>query len=144
MTGVVSPDLALVRDTYTIESFMTIVAALFASTRPGDAQSFLVTLPQFTLRELLTGIFGIIAIGVGTTAVATWAQAMGQDRVGPGRAAVVFSLQPVCAMLIAFFAGVEVPTTREILGGTLITAAAIAASFGGEREFVESDSDLPV
>lgn len=58
-----------------------------------------------------------------TTALATWAQVVGQQRVGPSRAAIFYATQPVWAVGLACAAGLDRLTGPEVVGGGLIVAA---------------------
>lgn len=62
-----------------------------------------------------------------STVFAFWGQATAQTRLGPTESAVLFSLEPVVAALLAVFWLKETMTPQQVLGGALIVAAMIVS-----------------
>lgn len=80
--------------------------------------------------ERIAAVAWSMWIGVGTTALATWAQVVGQERVGGSKAAVVYASQPVWAVALACGLGLESLTPMELLGGGVIVGAGMLAAIG--------------
>ncbi len=75
--------------------------------------------------EKITGLsgnplFALIFIGVFATAFAFVGQTWAQRHIKDTQAALIFSLEPVFAVLFAILFGGEILTTNQIIGGSLI------------------------
>lgn len=103
----------------------SIVAAVALADPVGASQTFIHA--NRALRDDLVAAACVVWIGVFTTAVATWAQVVGQKRVGPSRAAVVYASQPVWAAALATGLGIDSLNAAEVFGGLLIAAAGLLA-----------------
>lgn len=69
--------------------------------------------------------FGIFFTGVVASAVAIAAQAWSQTQLSAVRAAVIYSLEPVFAVLTAVAVGQGAPSASEVAGGALILLAVL-------------------
>ncbi|MBD0334676.1 MAG: DMT family transporter [Cyanobacteria bacterium Co-bin13] len=65
----------------------------------------------------------LVYLGLFTTALPTWLQTFGQMRVSPPEAVILFTLEPVAAVILAFFLLGESLTDLQILGAILIIVA---------------------
>jgi len=73
--------------------------------------------------------FGVISTAVVATSLAFVVQAWAQSYISPTRAAIIFSLEPVFAGLVAWFGG-EHLSAAIIAGGALIVSAMLIAELG--------------
>ena len=73
--------------------------------------------------------FGVIATAVVATSLAFVVQAWAQSYISPTRAAIIFTLEPVFAGLVAWFGG-EHLSAPVIAGGVLIVGAMLVAELG--------------
>lgn len=103
--------------------------------------SYLSDALSFPPTELINVIWWMFWIGAGTTALATWAQVVGQERVGPSRAAVIYASQPVWAVGLAFALGMDRLTVNECIGGSLIVAAGAIVALSGDKSSSNLDKD---
>ncbi len=78
--------------------------------------------------------FGVISTAVVATSLAFVVQAWAQSFISPTRAAVIFTLEPVFAGLVAWFGG-EHLSGAVIAGGGLIIGAMLIAELGLRYEF---------
>lgn len=86
--------------------------------------------PRFPFTTPVVG--GVAFLALGATVVLLGLQNFGQKRTTASRAAVLFSSEPVWAVLFALAAG-ETVTGREVGGGALVIAALLIASLGVPR-----------
>lgn len=103
------------------------ILTLLAVTLSGDrsAATYITSFLHMTPYHAFTTVAAIIWIGACTTALATVAQVIGQARIGPSRAAVFYSTQPVWAVLLSVLAQVDTVTPQELAGGSLIVLAGV-------------------
>lgn len=126
LTKKVADPLTLVRQKG-IAQVMLSVATLLGLYFLGDHSSwqYLTTLPSFSQNHVISSVACIVWIGAATTALATWAQVVGQQRVGPSRAAIFYATQPVWAVVIATSLGMDKLSVGELVGGGFIVAAGL-------------------
>lgn len=86
------------------------------------------------MEVILSSSWWCFWIGAGTTSLATWAQVVGQARVGPSRSAVFYSAQAVWAAGMACAIGLDQLTLKEVFGGGLIVAAGALLALADIRE----------
>ncbi len=72
----------------------------------------------------------LIYLGLLCTAVTTWMQAVAQSSVSAPTAAVIFTMEPVFAAILAYWVRQETLGPRGLIGAGLILVAAIASQFG--------------
>jgi drug/metabolite transporter (DMT)-like permease len=91
-----------------------------------------------------------VAVFAGTVGagVPTLAFVMGIRRLGPPRAAILATLEPVVAVVLAAQLLAEVPTAIQVLGGALVIAGGVLAQLGkdaapAEHEAVAVEPDDP-
>lgn len=77
---------------------------------------------------------GIMAAAVFATAFAFPAQSWGQSHIDATRAAVIYTMEPVFAMIGGVFFGGDVLTERVIAGAACIFASMAIAEFAGKRD----------
>ena len=126
LTKKVADPLTLVRQKG-ITQLMLSMATLLGLYFLGDHSSwqYLTTLPSFSQNHFVSSIACIFWIGSATTALATWAQVVGQKRIGPSRAAIFYATQPVWAVAIATSLGMDQLSVGELIGGGFIVAAGL-------------------
>jgi len=78
--------------------------------------------------------FGVISTAVVATSLAFVVQAWAQSYISPTRAAIIFTLEPVFAGLVAWFGG-EHLSGAVIAGGVLIVGAMLIAELGLRYQF---------
>jgi drug/metabolite transporter (DMT)-like permease len=76
-------------------------------------------------------------------AVAIWAQTWAQSHLSATRAAIVMTLEPVCAAGFAVAFGGESMTVRMLLGGAMILAAMYTVELIGRRDDVTAEQNPP-
>jgi drug/metabolite transporter (DMT)-like permease len=83
-----------------------------------------------------------IAVFAGTVGagVPTLAFVMGIRRLGPPRAAVLATLEPVVAVVLAALLLAEVPTAIQVLGGALVIAGGVASQLGAAAPAIEHEA----
>lgn len=74
--------------------------------------------------------FGVIFTGVFASALAIGMQVWAQTHLSSVRAAVIYSLEPVFALVVAAAAGLGWPGSSELVGGAFILAAVLLESSG--------------
>lgn len=84
--------------------------------------------------DIISAVWWSFWIGAGTSALSTWAQVVGQERVGPSRAAVCYASQPLFAAGLACAFGIDRLTPQEVVGGALIVAAGALLAIGDRRD----------
>lgn len=75
--------------------------------------------------DMLVTVLGIIWIGFFTNAGSTWAQIVGQQRVGASKAAIFYASQPVWAAGLSIATGLDSLTVNEVIGGALIISGSL-------------------
>jgi drug/metabolite transporter (DMT)-like permease len=81
----------------------------------------------------------VLTTGILASALAISVQAWAQERTAPERAALIYALEPVFAVLFAAAIGAGLPSLREAVGGALIIAAVVfsevsaSSKHGAER-----------
>lgn len=78
------------------------------------------SLTSMSTQDFFVTLLGILWIGVGTNAIATWIRMLGQQRVGASRSAIFYASQPVWAAALSAASGLDSLTLNEILGGFFI------------------------
>lgn len=76
-------------------------------------------------------------------AVAIWAQTWAQSHLSATRAAIVMTLEPVCAAGFAVAFGGESLTLRMLLGGAMVLAAMYTVELIGRRDDATAEQDPP-
>jgi drug/metabolite transporter (DMT)-like permease len=76
-------------------------------------------------------------------AVAIWAQTWAQSHLSATRAAIVMTLEPVCAAGFAVALGGESMTLRMVLGGAMVLAAMYTVELIGRRDDATAEQDPP-
>lgn len=117
------------RDLYglTVVQLLTVAAMCTVGALPGG-----LGLPHGSLAW-----FGVVATAVLATAVAFVVQSWAQSFISPTRAAIVFTLEPVFAGLVAWFGG-ETLGWPVLLGGALVVAAMVLSELLGEKRGEQS------
>lgn len=102
----------------------------------GDTEvgSYVANFLEMPTAEMLSAVWWSFWIGAATTALATWAQVVGQERVGPSRAAIFYASQPLFAAGLACAFGIDKLTPQEILGGGLIVVAGVLLAVGDSSD----------
>lgn len=77
------------------------------------------------VQNIVLTVLGILWIGVATNAGSTWAQIVGQQRVGASKAAIFYASQPIWAAGLSVAAGLDTLSRNEIIGGALIIAGGL-------------------
>lgn len=83
-----------------------------------------------------------IAVFAGTVGagVPTLAFVMGIRRLGPPRAAILATLEPVVAVVLAAVLLAEVPTAIQVLGGALVIAGGVLSQLGAALPATEHEA----
>jgi drug/metabolite transporter (DMT)-like permease len=87
-----------------------------------------ISLPQDTFQW-----FGVLSTSILATSLAFVVQAWAQTFISPTRAAIIFTLEPVFAGLVAWLGG-EHLSVGVVLGGVLVVVAMLIAEWGIHRE----------
>lgn len=98
----------------------------------GDPAStaFLRHMPHLSMHDTITSLICILWIGGATSALAMWAQVVGQARVGASRAAVFYASQPVWAVGLTVASGLDKLSQSEVIGGALIVLGGFLVALG--------------
>jgi drug/metabolite transporter (DMT)-like permease len=75
----------------------------------------------------------LLYLGLVATAATTLLQALGQRAIPAPQAAVIFTLEPVFAVIFGFLVLGEVPTPRGTVGAVMIIVAAILSQLPGKN-----------
>jgi drug/metabolite transporter (DMT)-like permease len=123
------PDVVRLVEVKAIAQLVFGSVALLFLLREGEVAALLTGPPRSDAASLLVSLLSLLWIGAMTTAVATVAQVEGQRRVGPSVSAVVFSLQPVFAVVLAMLILHDHVSPNELVGGALVVIAGLAVVF---------------
>jgi drug/metabolite transporter (DMT)-like permease len=96
-----------------------------------------------SIGEPLAGGSGLaIAVFAGTVGagVPTLAFVMGIRRLGPPRAAILATLEPVVAVVLAAVLLAEVPTAIQVIGGALVIAGGVLSQLGAGAPATEHEA----
>lgn len=114
---------------------LSVVSVLSLTSIPFVEHRFVPT-PAYWGAVVFTGVFAsAIAIGV-----QVWAQAT----LSAVRAAVIYALEPVFALLWSALSGLGWPSTSELLGGTFILAAVLVSEVRFDPRRKRTSTDAPV
>ncbi len=108
-------------DVYSLALFQLVTVAVLCTIGTGP---HLLTLPHGTLAW-----FGVLSTAVIATSIAFVVQAWAQSYISPTRAAIIFTLEPVFAGIVAWWGG-EHLSAAVIAGGILVVAAMLIAELG--------------
>lgn len=127
--------LVLVESKVLMQALLSFIVVVFlmqtGDTKVWDYATNFFSMPMGTIMKSIWWCFWI---GAATTSLATWGQVVGQERVGPSRAAVFYASQPIFAASIATAVGFDHLTPEEVLGGALIVAAGALLAIVDERD----------
>lgn len=118
--------LPLVKGTIQVQLALA-AACQLAVMLTGDASlsAYLEHAHSLSFADLLAAGVSIAWIGACTSGAATWAQVVGQARVGASRAAIFYATQPVWAAGLAVASGMDSLTSSEVVGGLLIVSGSM-------------------
>ena len=89
------------------------------------------------------GIAAVLFAGTIGAGVPTLAFIMGIRRLGPPRAAILATLEPVVGVALAAAILAEVPTSLQVLGGILVIAGGVLSQLGGRGASAEHEAVVP-
>eukprot|EP00797_Seminavis_robusta_P019341 Sro292_g109560.2 (309) ;mRNA; r:9535-10461 len=107
--------------------FSTISKGIVAGTVPKSA--------------IISAVGATLWTGLVTCAYTIFAQSFGQKRVGPTDANLIYSIQPICTALFAFFLLGETMGPAGVVGGAFIGAAVYLVT-GADSSDQEEDKDV--
>ena len=90
-----------------------------------------------------SGIAAVLFAGTIGAGVPTLAFIMGIRRLGPPRAAILATLEPVVGVALAAAILAEVPTSLQVLGGILVIAGGVLSQLGGRGASAEHEAVVP-
>jgi len=106
--------------------FTTITKGLAAGTVPTSA--------------IVSAVGATLWTGLVTCAYTIFAQSYGQKRVGPTDANLIYSIQPICTAIFAFFLMGETMGPAGVVGGLFIGAAVYLVTYTGETTTKSGDN----
>lgn len=107
-----------------------------------EVASYALNFLSMPMGDMVSAVWWSFWIGALTSALSTWAQVVGQERVGPSRAAVCYASQPLFAAGLACAVGIDRLTPQEVVGGGLIVAAGALLAIGDRRGKRRGDDEV--
>lgn len=106
-------------------SFAAAWQTVFALSGDSTIPSYLEYTLKMSTQDIFTTVLCIIWIGFAANALSTWAQIVGQQRVGASKAAIFYASQPVWAAGLSIASGLDSLSNNEIAGGAFIIAGSL-------------------